>query len=655
MAMRTASPWWASLVFGVGLAIIFFGERLFGYLPSGRTILTVIGVLAVLAMTGLRAFTTLRTSGARRAVERTLLFCQLGVILGLVLYALTTSWGVHLFSMTEKGAAKFHTIFTVLYAIVLVVSLVPMFMIEMSLGSALRDTIDLTSGGDEGVEYYRVREIGWSGLSIALATAFLMVTCNVAKERNVQKDVSYFKTSSPGDSTKRIAAASSDPIKVLLFFPASNEVKEQVKSYFDALASSSGKVTVEEHDRLVDAELAGKYKVTKDGVIVLIKGTGDKEKSQNIEVDTEMDKARRGGKLRNFDREVNTQLMKLVREKRKAYVMTGHGELTDPDSIPPDLKGRVPERRTTVFKKRLSDLNYEVKDLGLIDLAKDVPDDATIVVLLAPTVPLLPAEWAALNRYLDKGGRLLIALDPKADPSLGELEGKLGVKYNPAPLTDDQAYLPQRGVPSDRRFAITTQFSAHASTTALSRSVDKGLVLIESGAIEDAPFTVKGEQPKKTVTIRSMDSSFLDLNDNFSFDSATEKRQKWNLGVAIEGPKMKGADGKDKDGFRALVFSDADLFADVMVQSAMGRAAVVMVSGPLLDDSVKWLGGEEVFAGEVVSEDDKPIKHTKNQDVVWFAATIIGAPLLVLTLGLIGTGYYRRRSIKKKPVAKVKP
>jgi hypothetical protein len=210
-------------------------------------------------------------------------------------------------------------------------------------------------------------------------------------------------------------------------------------------------------------------------------------------------------------------------------------------------------------------------------------------------------------------------------------------------------------VPSDRRFAITTQFSAHASTTALSRSVDKGLVVIESGAIEDAPFTTKGEQPKKTVTIRSMDSSFLDLNDNFSFDSANEKRQKWNLGVAIEGPKMKGPDGKDKDGFRALVFSDADLFADVMVQNSMGRAAVVMVSGPLLDDSVKWLGGEEVFAGEVVSEDDKPIKHTKNQDAVWFAATIVGAPALVLALGLVGTSFRRRRSMKKKPAEKVKP
>lgn len=646
MAMRTASPWWASLVFGLGLFFILLGERLFGHLPTLRMTMTVIGVLALVAITGLRGFTMMRTSGARRAVERTLLFCQLGVLVSLVLYALTTKWGMGLFTMTDKGAAKLSTVLTVLWAIGIVASLVPMFMIEMSLGLPRRTAFDLTTAGDESVEYFRVREIGWSGLSIALATAFLMVTCNVAKERNVQRDVSYFKTSSPGESTKRIVAASSDPIKVLLFFPSTNEVKDQVKDYFTTLASASNKLEVEEHDRFVDAELAGKYKVTKDGVIVIVKGTGDKEKSQTIDVDTEIDKARRGSKLRNFDREVNTQLMKLVREKRKAYVMTGHGEITDPDSVPPELKGHVQERRTSVFKKRLGDLNYEVKDLGLIDLAKDVPEDATIVIMLGPSVALQPAEWAALSRYLDKGGRLLVALDPKGDPSLGDLEGKLGMKFNPGALTDDQAFLPQRGTPADRRFAITTQFSAHASTTALSRSVDKGLVLIESGALEDAPITAAGPQPKKTVTIRSMETSFLDLNDNFAFDGATEKRQRWNIGAAFEGPRIKGADGKDKDGYRVLLFADADLFADALVQS-MGRIAAVIVSGPLLDDSVKWLGGEEVFAGEVVSEDDKPIKHTKSQDAVWFTLTIVGAPLLVLTLGLVGTWARRRRSVRK--------
>lgn len=648
MAMRTASPWWASVVFGSGLFFVFLGERLFGYSNSVRPVLTIIGLLLMVGITGLRGYTMVSSKGSRRAVERTLLLCQLGVLVGLFVYALTTKWGMGLFDMTDKGAAKFGTVMTVLWAIIVLVSLIPMFVIETSLGVPLRTGFEFKSGTDEGVEYYRVREMGWSGLTIALAASFWMVTCSVAKERNVQKDVSYFKTASPGESTRRIVAAQSEPIKVHLFFPTSNEVKEQVRGYFDALRSAAGKIQIEEHDRFVDAELAGKYKVTKDGVIVLVKGSGDTEKSGTIEVDTDLDKARKGAsKLRNFDREVNTQLLKLVREKRKAYVMVGHGEMTDPDSVPPELKGIVPERRTSVFKKRLGDLNYEVKDLGLIELAKDVPDDATIVMLLAPTMELQAAEWASLARYLDKGGRLMISLDPKAVPSLGELEGKLGYRMVPGDLTDDQAFLPQRGTPADRRFAITTQFSAHASTTALSRSVDKGLVLIDSGAIEDAPFTVKGEQPKKTVTIRSMESSFMDQNNNFSFEGPMEKRQRWNVGAAIEGPKLKTPEGKDKDGFRVLLFADTDLFADALVQNSMGRAAVVLVSGPLLDDSVKWLGGEEVFAGDVVNEDDKAIKHTKNEDAVWFGLTIVGAPLLVLVLGLVGTWARKRRSVRK--------
>jgi hypothetical protein len=630
----------------VGLLFILLGERLFGHLPGVRLVMTTLGVLAVVGITALRAFTFAKTSGARRNVERTLLLCQAGVVLSLVLYAFTTKWGMSHFTMTEKGADKFSTVLTVMYALLMLASLVPMLMIELSLGIPLRTAFDLKGGSDEGVEYRRVREIGWSGLTVALAASFLMVTCQVAKERNHQKDVSYFKTSAPGDSSKRIVEASQDPIKVLLFFPDPNEVKDQVRDYFESL----GHVTIEEHDRFRDAELAGKYKVTKDGVIVLVKGTGDKEKSQTIDVDTDIEKARKGAsKLRNFDREVNTVLMKLVREKRKAYVMAGHGEITDPDSTPPELKGKVPERRTSVFKKRLADLNYEVKDLGLIDLAKDVPDDATIVLMLAPSIPLQPAEWAALSRYLDKGGRLMIAMDPKADPSMGDLEGKLGVKFNPAPLTDDQTFLPQRGNPSDRRFVITTQFSAHASTTSLSRSVDKGLVLIESGAFEDAPLTQSANAPKKTVTIRSMESSFLDSNDNFTFDAASEKRQRWTLAEAVEGPKLKDAEGKDRDGYRVALFADADLFADALVNS-MGRAAIVIVSGPLLDDTVKWLGGEEVFAGDVVSEDDKPIQHTKSQDAVWFMLTIVGAPILVLTLGLVGTWARRRKSGKKVEV-----
>ena len=97
------------------------------------------------------------------------------------------------------------------------------------------------------------------------------------------------------------------------------------------------------------------------------------------------------------------------------------------------------------------------------------------------------------------------------------------------------------------------------------------------------------------------------------------------------------------------MYSDADLFADVLAPGAMGRAQVRILSGNLLVDTIRWLGGEEVFAGEIVSEDDKPIQHTKNEDAVWFTLTTIGAPLLVLTLGLVGTWARRRRGKKVTP------
>ena len=102
MAMRTASPWWASLTFGVGLLFVFLGERLFGHNPSIRMVLTGAGLAAVLGMTALRIFTTMSTVGARRKVERTLLLGQLGVLLSLGLYALTTKWGVGHFHLSEK-------------------------------------------------------------------------------------------------------------------------------------------------------------------------------------------------------------------------------------------------------------------------------------------------------------------------------------------------------------------------------------------------------------------------------------------------------------------------------------------------------------------------------------------------------------------------
>jgi hypothetical protein len=57
----------------------------------------------------------------------------------------------------------------------------------------------------------------------------------------------------------------------------------------------------------------------------------------------------------------------------------------------------------------------------------------------------------------------------------------------------------------------------------------------------------------------------------------------------------------------------------------------------LFVDGMRWLVGEESVSGLPNTEEDKRIEHTKQGDLGWFYATIFGAPVVVLGLGLLAS------------------
>jgi hypothetical protein len=69
----------------------------------------------------------------------------------------------------------------------------------------------------------------------------------------------------------------------------------------------------------------------------------------------------------------------------------------------------------------------------------DVPDDAAVLVLASPERGLLLAELDALERYLQRGGRLLVLLEPRARTNLGELLERWGFSLPDAVLVDRQS------------------------------------------------------------------------------------------------------------------------------------------------------------------------------------------------------------------------
>jgi hypothetical protein len=628
MAVK-ANPWWVTWVFVGALAAVFVGERPLHDKEALRLVFSGAGAAFVLIATLWRGWAWTASTGEHRRVERILLLGYLGCAAALLMYFAGSD-------VLSPSPSKLWTVVKVLWPIVLACSLLPTLAAQWAIGTRVE-----AEGADADhyhAESHRVAELAQSALTVAMAAAFLFVVMYIATERDKKWDVSYFKTSSPGSAIVNMVNSLDEPLEVLLFFPAVNEVKDEARSYFGELAAKTGKVEIKELDRLVDSKLAEKYRVSQEGTITLVKG----DQHRNIKLDVEIKRAR--AKLRDLDTEVQKAFMKVARAARTAYLTIGHGELNDKASEPKGV--RDPYRKVKAVRDLLTMLNYRVKDLGLRQgLAQDVPDDATIVLSLGPTTPFIDAELESLDRYLARGGSLYLALEPNTEVALGPLEARLGVKFQPAALADEVRHIIKDRSLADRGNVVTDQFSSHASVTTLSRTrTGSGIMFLSAGSLEDAEFHADyGEKkPKRTYVIKSLSSTFRDENGNFAFDADTEKKASYNLIAAIEGPKLPAppeADrkpGEEPPRMRAFVLADVGLMTDaVLAQIKLNRNLVL--------DSLKWAGGEEKWVGEVKSEKDKPLEHTKGKDVIWFYSSIFGAPLLVLGLGLLGVRFSRRR------------
>ncbi len=636
MAIKVSSPWWLAVLLVVGLASLFMGERAFAHTGIASQ-LSWLGIVLIAITVGLRAWVITKTSGSQRRIELVSMACHGGLLVALVGYWLTTDAGMSLVGV-ESGSAmvRWQMAMRVLWLILLLCSLLPLIWIETALGITHRDRFRRPqTGPDASVLAYRVKEMASSGLTIALAAAFLMVTCNIADQRNIRKDVSYFKTSSPGSAAANMVKSLAEPLRVLLFFPENNEVAPEIEQYLRALQSETGNVEYELHDRLLDAKLAKEHRVAKDGMVVLLR----EDKSESFRINPDINAARKR-ELRELDSKFQKALMSVIRDSKTAYFMTGHGELNDPDSVGA-LGMKSALKKSTLIKKALGQLNYKVKDYS--GFGKPVPDDCSILFILAPRIALLEDELRAVDDYLAKGGGAIIVMDTDAEMRLGVLKERLGVAFNPTPIADDKEFMVRTRTVADHSLLLTNQFLSHASIAALSRGAARSAILFVSpGSFDDVPLGEKYKANKTNKVIRSMSTSFRDVADatgdrNHVFDKNSEKRDRYSIVVAVEGPVAESSTKEDKPPMRVVLLADAEVLSD----SILGRVAVVQ---NMLVDLVKWTGGEEAYAGETISETDKRIEHTKSQDARWFYGTMAGAPLLMLGLGLL---FVRRRKTRR--------
>jgi hypothetical protein len=607
---RRGLTWW---LVG-GLTAVFLGERAFGGFDVLRWLLLVSGSVVVFGTTALRLWSWSKSKGDERSIERAFALAYLGCALALVGLLVGTEDGVRWLGLEFEGIRaelRFRRGFLMGSSILMVASLLP----------ALAAQWGVRAGGGERamtlpIESLRVSQSAAASLSVALAGAFVVLAGYVAAENDWTFDASYFKTSRPGTAVQEIVGGMGEPLRVLLFFPEVDPVKDEVRRYFREMEGLTGSVVIEEYDRLAQPVAAEEHDVEVDGTIILMRGN----RAEQLLVPTELTAAR--SQLRIFDGYVQRALLRLARNQLVAYVTVGHGELNDPfrADATGSASGASSDPPLGALRRLLELLSYEVRNLGLqTGLGDRIPEDAACLMIIGPERPFLEEEMLVVQEYLDRGGSLLLALEPGSDFTLEPLRERLGVDFVSVTLADDEQHMRQRGGLADRRLIITNRITGHAAvTTAGRRGIGTGILLAGAGHLVPAEGI---DGPRTSFIIQSMPSTFGDLNGDLQFNDGVESRGGFELAAAVEGPPGAG------DALRALVYADAEMFSDPVLMSLEVNAAIAA-------DGIRWLAREERFAGEVRSEVDVPIVHTRAEDVAWFYAIIFGAPVLVLGIGL---------------------
>lgn len=609
-------------LFIIGMILFFISER---YLTTPKTRLTLTGVALFLCAVGWGMSVVLRRNAIRGALDREgqvwkyLSYWQGGILLSLIAYLIYRK----VLGETGVPETALQKGLLATWCVLLFVSLASGIGLEVSWSR---------SGKGSFAEPRRVMAMGQAWLMVGTLFCSLVAFNYYAAKKDVSYDVSYFKVTEPGESTRNTIKTLTQPVDISIFFPRNNEVRPLVSEYFEKLKQYSNFVQINYYDKDLNPAKAEELKVSKNGQVVLKYG----DRTERMAIGDNLRSAR--SPLKKLDGMVVKSLTAMTSPLRTAYFTRGHGELTWDDSA------KDPFRAITGLEMALKSQSYTLRIFGGQEGSMTkVPDDASLMVIAGPTSAFLAEEVHVIRDFVEAGGKLLVLLDAgigidtkdvfmtssSRDPLLQYLD-ELGLVFHRERVANEKKFVAVTRTEVDKWFIYSNAFGSHPSVSNLARNDDRvQIIMAQSGYFD---LGTKNEKWKTYETIKSFSDSFNDVNRNFTFDSDKERKGTFVLGAAAE---MTTKPEKAKDTARVLAYGASSAFTDAVLRNP-GNQLLIM-------DGLKWLLGEMEKGGSVETEEDMKIMHSHEKDVSIFYGAIFSVPLLVTGFGFVATGLMKRR------------
>ncbi|MGH7819882.1 MAG: GldG family protein [Candidatus Binatia bacterium] len=322
-------------------------------------------------------------------------------------------------------------------------------------------------------------------------------------------------------------------------------------------------------------------------------------------------------------------ILQVTRNYEKVvYFLTGHGERDIFDSD----RYRGYSSARTALEQEL----YQVKGLSLVSV-EEVPPDASVVVLAAPREDLLPDEILKLGRYVERGGSLLVLVDPGSSASLSAFLRRYGVSVPDEVVGDGDFRLASSEV-------LTTRVPDLARDSMITATLDGDPVFSLSRPVEELVDRQGPAEVRPLVTTSSQSWAIPapggEVPENFEYHAERDRRGPFPLGLEVRVPIVaaKAAEPSGDEVFtrlpprssRSVVYGDTDFANNFFIEFLGNRDLFV--------NTVNWLALEESLIGvrpvrKELGREQFFVSNRQSSMAFWLGAII--EPAIFLAFGIV--------------------
>ena len=455
--------------------------------------------------------------------------------------------------------------------------------------------------------------------SVLVVLGILAAINYLGSRHNKRWDLTAARQFSLSDQSKKVLQDLKEPVKIRVF--ARSEEFERFRDRLDEYTYQSKQVTTEYIDPEKRPGMAQQYGVTSLGTVVFdYKGRTEKVTSEG-------------------EQELTNALIKVIQGRTpKVYFTTGHGEK---DTTSADRPGY------NAIAGALTSDNFVVEKIVLAQAA-DVPADADVVIIAGPKTDFLAPEIEMLRKYLARGGKLFVMLDPVLKADQPQPVGLQALLKDWAIEAGNDVVLDVSGmgrlIGTDESVPVAATYPAHPISENFNLltayPLARSMTPVEGGA--------NGHNAQKIVETSPSSWAESDLKsltggEPAKPDDGADKKGPVSLGAAVSAaaanpppPPKDAPEGEAPKPVetRIVAFGDADF--------ASNNALGVQGNRDLFLNAVNWLAQQEnLISIRPRDPQDRRITLTAGQENFIRILAIFVVPGLVLLAGV--QTWWRRR------------